>query len=65
MENNLSKFAIKHPIFRAKKYSVTKFKTRKNLPEDLLEAIEDSRLNRNLHGPFETAEDAVKSMLED
>lgn len=65
MENNLSKLAIRHPFFRAKKYSVTKFKVRKNLPEDLLEAIEDSRLNRNLHGPFETAEDAVKSMLED
>lgn len=37
----------------------------KNLPEDLIEAIEDIRLNRNLHGPFETAEDAIKSMLED
>ncbi len=37
----------------------------KNLPKDLIEAIEDIRLNRNLHGPFETAEDAIKSMLED
>ncbi|MCL1820488.1 MAG: type II toxin-antitoxin system RelB/DinJ family antitoxin [Oscillospiraceae bacterium] len=32
---------------------------------DLLEAIEDTRLRRNLHGPFKTAEEAVASMLED
>ncbi|MCL2557349.1 MAG: type II toxin-antitoxin system RelB/DinJ family antitoxin [Treponema sp.] len=31
---------------------------------DLLEAIEDSRQRRNLHGPFSAAEEAVKSMLE-
>lgn len=36
-----------------------------NLPKDLIEAIEDIRLNRNLHGSFKTAEDAVKSMLKD
>jgi DNA-damage-inducible protein J len=30
-----------------------------------LEAIEDTRLGRNLHGPFKTAEEAVASMLED
>ena len=36
-----------------------------NLPKDLIEAIEDIRLNRNLHGNFYTAEDAVKSMLRD
>ncbi|MDR0331208.1 MAG: type II toxin-antitoxin system RelB/DinJ family antitoxin [Chitinispirillales bacterium] len=30
----------------------------------LLEAIEDTRLRRNLHGPFKTAEEAVASMLE-
>ena len=29
------------------------------------EAIEDARLRRNLYGPFRTAEDAVKAMLED
>ncbi|MCL1890655.1 MAG: type II toxin-antitoxin system RelB/DinJ family antitoxin [Coriobacteriia bacterium] len=33
--------------------------------EDLLEAIEDTRLRRNLSGPFKTAEAAVASMLED
>ena len=32
---------------------------------DLLEAIEDVRQRRNLHGPFKTAEEAVRSMLED
>ena len=32
---------------------------------DLLEAIEDTRLRRNLHGPFKTAEEAVAPMLEE
>jgi hypothetical protein len=32
---------------------------------ELREAMEDVRLNRSLHGPFATAEDAVRSMLED
>ena len=31
---------------------------------ELQEAIEDIRTNRNLHGPFESAEEAVLSMLE-
>ena len=31
----------------------------------LEEAVSDSRNHTNLHGPFSTAEDAVKSMLED
>lgn len=31
----------------------------------LEEAIYDSRFQRNLHGPFDTAEEAVASMLED
>ena len=29
------------------------------------EALVDARLHRNLYGPFSTAEDAVKAMLED
>jgi DNA-damage-inducible protein J len=33
--------------------------------QDLLEAIEDTRLRRNLTGPFKTAEEAVSSMLND
>jgi DNA-damage-inducible protein J len=32
---------------------------------ELREAMEDVRLNRNLYGPFKTAEEAVRSMLED
>jgi DNA-damage-inducible protein J len=31
---------------------------------ELREAMEDVRLRRNLHGPFATAEGAVRSMLE-
>lgn len=31
----------------------------------LAEAIYDSRYRRNLHGPFDSAESAVASMLED
>ena len=31
----------------------------------LMEAIEDVRLRRNLYGPFQTAEEAVRSMIED
>ena len=31
----------------------------------LQEAVYDSRFRRNLNGPFDTAEDAVSSMLED
>ena len=32
---------------------------------DLLEAIDDTRNHRNLHGPFKTAEEAVAAMLEE
>ena len=32
---------------------------------ELCEAMEDIRLNRNLHGPFKNAEEAVRSMLEE
>jgi DNA-damage-inducible protein J len=38
---------------------------RRTVTSDLQEAIEDTRLRRNLHGPFKTAEDAVVSMLEE
>lgn len=36
-----------------------------NLPPDLMEAINDSRERKNLHGSFDSAEEAVKAMLED
>ena len=32
---------------------------------DLLEAIIDTRNRRNLHGPYQTAEEAVAAMLSD
>ena len=35
------------------------------IPADLQEAIEDSRQRQNLTGPFDSAEAAVASMLED
>ena len=37
----------------------------KTLPYSLQEAVYDSRLRKNLNGPFDDAEDAVASMLED
>jgi DNA-damage-inducible protein J len=49
LENEGLPFAVKH---RAPK-------------PDLLEAIEDTRLRRNLTGPFKTAEEAVASMLDE
>ena len=48
LENDGLPFAVKHHTPKA----------------DLMEAIEDTRLRRNLHGPFRTAEEAVASMLE-
>jgi DNA-damage-inducible protein J len=41
-----------------------RYKERKPTAE-LLEAMEDVRLRRNLHGPFETVDDAMKALLED
>jgi DNA-damage-inducible protein J len=37
---------------------------RRSPKADLLEAVEDVRNRRNLHGSFKTAEEAVTSMLE-
>jgi len=31
---------------------------------ELREAMEDIRLQRNLHGPFDTVEEAIRSMLD-
>ena len=35
------------------------------MSDDLVEAIEDTRARKNLHGPFKTAEEAVAAMLGD
>ncbi|MCL2364194.1 MAG: type II toxin-antitoxin system RelB/DinJ family antitoxin [Defluviitaleaceae bacterium] len=32
---------------------------------DMLEAMEDVRLRRNLHGPYDTVDDAMRALLED
>ena len=32
---------------------------------ELREAMEDTRLRRNLHGPFATGDEAVRSMMEE
>ena len=33
--------------------------------DDLAKAVSDTRSRRNLHGPYSTASDAMKAMLED
>ena len=35
------------------------------LSSETAAALEDARLGKNLHGPYATAEDAMKAMLED
>jgi len=55
-------------IFLAKslEYDGIPFAVNHRVPTpDLQQAIEDTRLRRNLSGPFKTAEEAVASMLED
>ena len=49
IEHNGIPFAVKH----------------KTIPPALMEAVQDSRMRTNLNGPFDSAEAAVSSMLED
>ena len=49
-------------IFFNREVSSTKIE---NFPADLQEAINDSRDRKNLHGPFDTAEEVVASIFED
>lgn len=37
----------------------------KPIPYALQEAVYDSRFRKNLYGPFDNAEDAIATMLED
>lgn len=37
----------------------------RGINSETLEALEDTRQKRNLHGPYKTAKAAVKAMLED
>jgi DNA-damage-inducible protein J len=42
------------------------FAVKRRKPDtDLMEAIQDTRNRRNLHGPYKTPEEAVAAMLED
>lgn len=49
VENNGLPFEVKH----------------NNLPADMAQAIYDTRTRTNLSKPYDTAEEAVKAMLED
>jgi len=44
-------------------FKVTRPKRKPNA--ELLEAMEDARLGRNLHGPFKTVDEAMQALLED
>ncbi|MCL2722786.1 MAG: type II toxin-antitoxin system RelB/DinJ family antitoxin [Treponema sp.] len=58
--------AVRMFLMASLEYDGLPFAIKHRTPKpDLLEAIEDTRLRRNLHGPFKTAQDAVNSMLED
>ncbi len=37
----------------------------KPIPADLQQALDDSRMRKNLQGPYRTAKEAVDAMLED
>lgn len=41
------------------------FEVRHTLPENMRQAVYDSRNRVNLHGPYQSAEEAVEAMLED
>lgn len=41
------------------------FEVRHKLPDNMMQAINDSRNRVNLHGPYDTAQEAVAAMTED
>ena len=45
-------------------FEVRRYSRRKPNAE-LLDAMEDTRLNRNLHGPFKTVDEAMAAMMEE
>jgi DNA-damage-inducible protein J len=58
--------AVRMFLIKALEYDGIPFNVVHRSPSpDLLEAIEDVRLNRNLYGPFATVEEAMAAMLED
>jgi DNA-damage-inducible protein J len=58
--------AVRMFLFASIANSGIPFAIRRPVPNDaLLEAIEDAEKKRNLHGPFDTVEEAMASMLAD
>jgi DNA-damage-inducible protein J len=52
LENDGLPFSVKHNYYRKPN-------------AELREAMEDVRLNRNLHGPFKTVDEAMAAMMEE
>ena len=58
--------AVRMFFAKALEYDGIPFAVNHRVPAaELQQAIEDTRLRRDLSGPFKTAEEAVASMLED
>ncbi|GHV07139.1 DNA-damage-inducible protein J [Campylobacterota bacterium] len=56
--------AVRMFFSSALEYNGIPFAIKRNKPKaDLLEAIEDTRQRRNLIGPFDTVDDAMRSLL--
>ena len=58
--------AVRMFLYKAIEFDGIPFAINHRTPTpELLEAIEDTRLQRNLIGPFSTVDDAMKSLMED
>jgi len=57
--------AIRIFLTAAQEYNGFPFPVNRRISAESQQAIEDARNHRNLHGPYNSAEDAVKAMLED
>lgn len=57
--------AIRIFLTVAQEYNGFPFPVNRRLSAESLQAIDDARSHRNLHGPYKSAEEAVRAMLED
>jgi DNA-damage-inducible protein J len=58
--------AVRMFLIKALEYDGIPFAVHHRTPTpELQEAIEDTRLRRNLTGPFDTVDEAMKALLED
>ena len=58
--------AVRMFLYKAIEFDGIPFAINHRTPTpELLEAIEDTRLQRNLIGPFSTVDEAMKSLMED